>query len=122
MRVLVTGGRDYADVAAVFDELDRIRNGNLAFVVINGGASGADKLARDWCLKRCVEFMTVPADWKRWGRSAGPRRNQRMLEAIGKPDLVVAFPGGDGTQDMINRALRAGVRVHIYEPHRESRA
>lgn len=122
MRVLVTGGRDYADREAVFAELDRIRAGNLAFVVINGGASGADKLARDWCLARSVDFMTCPADWKRWGRSAGPRRNEEMLKVIGKPDLVVAFPGGDGTQDMIARALRAGVRVEQYEPHREPRA
>jgi hypothetical protein len=42
---------------------------------------------------------------------AGPLRNYQMLEE-GKPDLVVAFPGGGGTKDMVRRAVKAGVSVH----------
>lgn len=43
-------------------------------------------------------------------RSAGPKRNQRMLDK-GKPDLVLAFPGGDGTADMVRKAKSAGVPI-----------
>ena len=49
-------------------------------------------------------------------RGAGPERNARML-AEGRPDLVVAFPGGTGTADMVRRAKAAGVRVvEVVEP------
>lgn len=122
MRVLVTGGRDYSDRDAIFSELDALHAKEPGItLLVNGGASGADKWARDWAEARRVACDTYPADWKRWGRSAGPRRNQFMLIA-GKPDLVLAFPGGDGTQDMVRRALSAGVQVQRYEPHRENRA
>jgi hypothetical protein len=64
------------------------------------------------------------ADWEKLGRSAGPIRNQAMLDE-GRPDLVVAFPGHHGTADMVRRARAAGVMrrpcadvppngVHIY--------
>jgi hypothetical protein len=57
-----------------------------------------------------VPIDVYVAQWKKHGRAAGPIRNQRMLDE-GKPDLVVAFPGGRGTADMIRRAERAGVPV-----------
>ena len=44
-------------------------------------------------------------------KKAGPLRNQRMLDE-GKPDLVVAFPGGGGTKDMVRRSVKAGVPIH----------
>ena len=50
-------------------------------------------------------------EWDELGKKAGPLRNQRMLEE-GKPELVVAFPGGGGTKDMVRRAVKAGVSVH----------
>ncbi len=123
MRVLVCGSRDFGDRAAVFNELDRLHceAADGITLVVNGGASGADKWARDWADERRVACDTFPADWKRWGRSAGPRRNQLMLTA-GRPDLVLAFPGGAGTQDMVDRATRAGFRVQHYVQHRENQA
>lgn len=51
-----------------------------------------------------------PADWHRDGKAAGPIRNRRML-LEGMPDLVVAFPGGRGTADMVRRARAAGIEV-----------
>jgi hypothetical protein len=123
MKVLVTGGRSYADANAVYSELDQLlgQAPQDCLTIIQGAASGADKLARDWCIARKVPFANYPADWTTYGRSAGPRRNQRMLDRE-QPDLVLAFPGGAGTEDMVARALRAGVPVNRYEPPRESRA
>jgi hypothetical protein len=129
MRVLVCGGRDYADRQAVWRELDRLTESNdehplgqVALTVIHGACStGADRWADEWADVNWARFEEYPADWGRHGRAAGPIRNQRMLDE-GKPDLVLAIPGGRGTQDMITRALRAGVRVERYEPHREIRA
>jgi SLOG family YspA-like protein len=80
-------------------------------VIITGGASGVDSTATDWAAVNWCQFKEYKADWKKHGRAAGPIRNQRMLDE-GKPDLVVAFPGGRGTADMVKRAKAAGVPVH----------
>lgn len=112
MRVLVCGGRDFTDYMAVQKALDPIYLSDKidCFAVIQGGATGADKLARDWCVNRNVRYYNFPADWKQYGRAAGPLRNAQMI-AEGRPDLVLAFPGGRGTADMIAKARAAGVPV-----------
>jgi len=58
--------------------------------------------------------QTFDAEWHRHGKRAGPIRNQRMLEE-GQPDLIVAFPGGHGTADMVRRARQAGIEVHVFD-------
>lgn len=57
-----------------------------------------------------MPIESYPADWKRDGRGAGPIRNQRMIDE-GKPHIVIAFPGGKGTADMVMRAEMAGIPV-----------
>ena len=116
MRVLVCGGRNYGDIQKLYEVLDAIRNRapHDAMVVIQGGATGADYLARQWAMDRCVPYENYPADWKKYGRSAGPLRNDRMI-AVGRPDLVVAFPGGRGTADMVRRAHAAEITVYNVE-------
>lgn len=108
-RVIVCGGRDYADRDYLFTVLDDLHAGDPIGVIMHGDARGADTLAGEWAEARGVAVFELRADWKRHGRSAGPRRNARMLNAW--PDLVVAFPGGDGTADMVRRAANAGLPV-----------
>lgn len=110
MRLLVCGGREFADKAALFDVLDAVHRERPVEVVIQGGARGADQLAYVWAVARSVQTYTFEADWNRYGTKAGPIRNQEMLDR-GKPDLVVAFPGGRGTADMVRRATIRGVEV-----------
>lgn len=109
MRVLVCGGRDYGDRRSVYSELDRLY-AQHPIVLIAGGARGVDNLAADWAAARSVPKMIYNADWERHGKAAGPIRNQRMIDE-GKPDLVVAFPGGRGTADMVKRAKAADIKV-----------
>jgi hypothetical protein len=119
MRVLVCGGRDYADDILLAEVLDDIDSQRRVTLLIEGEARGADTLARQWAERRRIPVRKYPADWEHDGKAAGPIRNQRMLDD-GKPDLVVAFPGGRGTADMVRRANAAGVRVqsigHIRVP------
>lgn len=107
-RVLVCGGRWYAGRAALFNVLDRAHADQPISLIIHGAASGADSLAGEWAAARGVRVESYPAAWNVHGRRAGPIRNGRMLRK-GKPDIVFAFPGGDGTADMIDKAKRAGV-------------
>ncbi len=110
MKVLVCGGRDYRDAAHVDRVLQQVGADERITVIIHGAARGADQLGEAWGLKHNIPLEAYPADWSTYGLSAGPRRNQEMLTK-GRPDLVVAFPGGRGTADMVRRARRAGVRV-----------
>lgn len=127
MRVLVCGGRDFcfsptnatqkqSYVAAtqhqsVWDELDDLSK--TISLLIAGGAKGVDRCAELWAKSREVPHLIHPAEWKKHGRSAGPIRNQAMLDQW-KPQLVIAFPGGVGTQHMVKRAKAAG--IDIFEP------
>jgi hypothetical protein len=108
-RALVCGGRNYDHRDALYAELDRLHAEHHFSILIAGGARGADTLACDWATTRCVPTKIYPANWK-LGPKAGRMRNQQMLDD-GKPDLVIAFPGGKGTAGMLAIARRAGVRV-----------
>ncbi len=106
MRVLICGGRDFTDRELMHSLLDKLRP--VIDVVIHGAARGADELADLWAQESGKPVMAFPADWTTHGRAAGPIRNKRML-VEGKPDVVFAFPGGRGTENMISQALAAHV-------------
>jgi hypothetical protein len=110
MRVLVCGGRDFKDQRRLVQCLHAIHGSTPFSVLIHGGAAGADRMAAAWAKRHGIPVETYFADWQTFGRKAGPIRNQEMLDD-GKPDLVLAFPGGRGTADMVARAERAGVNV-----------
>lgn len=103
--LLVCGGRDYADREHVFYILDHYK----PRLVIQGGARGADDLAHAWCMERGVHCAEVRALWDAFGKSAGSRRNVAMM--LLKPTAVVAFPGGVGTNHMVQTAVAAGIQV-----------
>lgn len=106
MKVLVCGGRDYADKEFVFETLDSIPG---ITTIIHGAATGADSLGALWATEKGIRVLAVPANWKEYGKSAGPIRNREMLKL--EPDLVVAFPGGKGTKDMMQVARKAGIKT-----------
>lgn len=109
-RVLVCGGRDFNDADRVWSVLDHYNSDRSFSLVIHGAARGADALAGQWAITRDIAQLAFPADWDAHGRSAGHIRNAQMLKE-GKPDVVIAFPGGRGTANMIDQATRAGVPV-----------
>jgi hypothetical protein len=110
--VLVCGSRFYADYDKVVDYLKSIEVSQL----LAGGCRGADTLAVRAARALGYPFLEFPADWQKFGKAAGPIRNQRMLDE-GKPDLVVAFhenlSQSKGTSDMIRRAIKKGLPVWL---------
>lgn len=107
--VLVCGGRDYRDREAVFEVLDEIHAACTVSLLVSGSARGADALGEMWARVREIPYLGVPARWTTEGKAAGPRRNDRMLKMLPRLDLVVHFPGGNGTAHMVRRARAAGV-------------
>ena len=108
-RVLICGSRD-------FDRIDDIKhvinNLNDDDVVIQGCARGADSIAEFLAMKRGLKVIGFPAQWTKYGRRAGPIRNQQMLDE-GKPDKVYAFYSdkskSKGTKNMVKLARKAGI-------------
>jgi hypothetical protein len=108
MKILVCGGRAFNNrelfASAMADYAVK------ATRIIHGAAGGADTMAGVWARANGIAEVACPADWERYGRAAGPIRNAEMLERY-VPDLVIAFPGGRGTADMVRRATRARIPV-----------
>lgn len=132
--VLVCGARDWTQRAVIKEWLAKLHPGSI---VVHGGCGkrddkgvaieGADLIAADVARELGLEVRAYPVDHALDGPwpGAGPRRNQRQLDAE-QPDVVLAFtyalrkPGNQptGTGDMCLRAVEAGVRVTIIPPKR----
>lgn len=110
IRVLVCGGRDWEDELAVELALNCLNELHGIECIVHGAARGADTLAMQWANRRGVKHRPFPANWDAHGLGAGRRRNRQMLREA-EPDLVVAFPGGSGTLDMIEISEKAGIPV-----------
>lgn len=118
LRLLVAGGRNFADAATLHAILSSIHHSRGIALIIHGGAPGADTLAGIWAAENAIPVACYRAEWTKHGHFAGPIRNGRMLREA-KPDAVLAFPQasgryGPGTTDMIRQATRASVPV--WEP------
>ena len=103
---LICGGRDFAD-RAMFDDVMSQMMGQRGCpqLIVHGGAKGADTMAGDFASRMAITGFAVLPDWSR-GKIAGPLRNQKMLDEY-KPHVVIAFPGGRGTADMVSRARKS---------------
>ena len=110
-RIAIVGSRDYPRPDLVEAFVARLPK---SAVVVSGGARGVDSVAVEAAEARGLEAVVFPADWRRWRRSAGPRRNAEIVEHA---DRVVAFWDGAsrGTLDTVRRARRAGLPIEIYD-------
>lgn len=108
LTAIVCGGRDYADEPTMRAVLCRLVEELRIDRIVTGGARGADTIALELALEGGLAMFVEHADWNKHGRAAGPLRNQRMLDRY-PVSVVVAFPGGNGTADMVRRSIAAGV-------------
>lgn len=126
IRILVSGSRRFADRwafhRAMVDELTARGQWDEAaerptgeVVIVHGDAKGLDTIAREWAEFYGVPHEPHPADWVRWGASAGPRRNAEMV-ALGA-DVMHAWPIGEsrGTRGCILLAEKAGIPAVVHE-------
>lgn len=109
IRVLVCGGRHYANSRLLFDFLDAVDRSSRIQLLVHGGASGADSIAGNWAQSRNIPIQVFPAQWNKFGKAAGMIRNREMFDQT-QPDLVIAAPGGSGTKNMVAYATKNGFR------------
>lgn len=113
--VVVTGGRKYSRGKRVNQILDAAVERLGMTLLVQGQGSGLDTLAWKWADRRGFPMKSFPADWAKFGLSAGPIRNGDMAKFVADHEdpekICIAFPGGDGTWNMIAHAERYGIRV-----------
>ena len=110
MKAIVCGGRDFKNWPLLCGTLDALHAAEPFDRIATGAAPGADTLADSWARSRGISVERYYALWRTYGKVAGPIRNQQMLEKEW-PDVVIAFPGGKGTADMVERAKKARIPV-----------
>lgn len=112
MRIIIAGGRDFTNTEVGFACLDSLVMTND--VIISGHASGADHIGELYAQKNNLQCVQYPANWNKYGRAAGPIRNEEMARVA---DALIAFWDGQsrGTRSMIRLAKKYGCQVVVFD-------
>ena len=117
-RIIFCGDRKWSDYSSIRQVLNMLSKEDT--LVIHGACRGADKMSGEIAKERGFKVKVYPALWDVYGRAAGPIRNQQMLTE-GRATEIIAFhkniKKSRGTKDMINRALKKGLRVRLHNGH-----
>ncbi len=115
MKILISGSRYYSNYKKILSFLKKMKKKYKNLVVIEGGARGADKLAQKACKQAGIKFKEYNANWEKYGKKAGPIRNQKMLDDNKDIELLAVFhenlDKSKGTRDMIKRAKKAKIKI-----------
>jgi len=107
-RLIIAGGRDYnprpEDERIITDVVKRLG----VTEIISGGARGADAMGENYAKAMGIPLRVFPANWNKYGKKAGPIRNEKMASTA---DAVLLFPGGAGTADMRRKASMYGLEI-----------
>lgn len=112
MKTIIAGSRGFSDYQALCDVMNHLDW--KPTTVISGCARGVDILGEQWAIENNIPVERYPADWKKYGRSAGPIRNRQMAE---NAEALVAFLSqkSRGTRDMISQAQKHGLKIHVHQ-------
>lgn len=117
-RVIICGGRDFDNKELCFTKLDEILPQYENIEIVSGHAKGTDLFGEEYAQLHSLKKTIFPADWKRYGRTAGPIRNKAMLMyAMDAFPVVIAFWNGSskGTKNMIEQARKQNVKVYVVD-------
>lgn len=113
MKVIIAGGRDFENYDLLREKCDVILSKvKEDIIVVSGTALGADMLGERYAMERGYQIVYFPANWRLYGRGAGPVRNREMAEYA---DALIAFHDGQsvGTKNMIEQAKTKGLKTRI---------
>ena len=112
-KVIIAGSRSFADyekLKSVCDSILPNQYSEPCITILSGTSSGSDSLGERYAHERGYALQRHPADWKKYGKAAGPIRNRQMAE---NADVLIAFWNGrsKGTKNMIETAKKLGLIV-----------
>jgi len=108
MKVIIAGGRNYHLTESDFAKLKALANKYGFTEIVSGGCSGADKGGEIFAQRNSLKLKVFPANWKKYGKAAGPIRNKSMAMYA---DALIVFPGGAGTKNMTDQARNEGLMI-----------
>ena len=122
-RIIVCGGRHFNDYDRMKSIIDRviaeIGSGITAIEIVSGHCAGADQLGEKYAEERGYPCKVFPANWKKYGRAAGPIRNSEMIKYASEAEvpIVIAFRSSKtrGTDDTVKKATQTGFKVVVEE-------
>lgn len=111
MRVIIAGSREITDIRILLAAVQA--SGFTITEVVEGGARGVDRMAREWARANLIPYRTFDANWDLYGKKAGPIRNREMA-AYGEALIAIPSSVSRGTQDMIRQANVKGLQVYVH--------
>ena len=117
--LLVAGSRSYNDYEEMKSITDKLLSRQNEVCIVSGGAYGADKLAEKYAKEKGYDFIEFKAEWEKYGKAAGFKRNKKMHEFISSKENrgIICFwdEKSKGTKSLIDLAKRSGkpLKVHI---------
>ena len=118
MKVIIAGSRYFNNYELLRQYVDHILQNvsqKESIEIVSGGAKGADELGERYAKERGYKITRFPADWNKYGRAAGPKRNEQMGDYA---DALIAFWDGEsrGTKHMIEYAKKKNLLVRVKVP------
>lgn len=112
MRIIIAGGRKFNDYDLICRTCDKEFSLQTEIEIVSGTANGADKLGERYANEKGYPIKQFPADWDKYGKSAGYKRNEEMAKYS---DVLIAFWDGKskGTKHMIDLANRYKLEVTV---------
>ena len=110
MKVIIAGSREITDYDLILRGV--LNAGFDITAVISGGAKGVDTLGAQFANEANLPLFTFPAEWEKYGRKAGPIRNELMAK-FGEGLIAVWDGKSRGTKHMIDRATAHGLKIHV---------
>ena len=111
MKTIIAGGRNVTEADILESALDELPW--QISEVVSGGAKGVDQMGEEWAERNRIPVKLFKADWKTYGRAAGPKRNEQMAD-YGEALLAIWDGKSKGTANMIKNAEKQGLTVHVF--------
>lgn len=117
MRVVIAGGINFNDYEMLCEKVSELLEGRDHITIISGHARGADSLGERYAKEHGMDLYVIEAEWKKYGKAAGPIRNRKMLQyAMEDEPMLIAFWNGTsrGTWNTISTAKKMGIETHVF--------
>lgn len=114
MKIIIAGSRTFKDYKKLCEICDKILQDQTKIEIVSGAYyKGADKLGEQYAKERGFNLKKIPADWNKYGKAAGPKRNEQMANYA---NTLIAFWDGksNGTRSMIQLAKQYKLRVKVF--------